>query len=322
MKSATAQTLAILASGQWYKAELYDIVLANSAGTLRWTSYDLPLTVGGNLYSPDVIIRRGNVRQERGIKVQTMELTVLPQLDAPTPVTVSGLSLPAALRRGVFDGAVVTMYKVFMSSPTDTSAGAVQWFSGRVNEVSPGRWSSRMTIQSHLELLNIPMPRNVIQTGCLHSLFDTGCGLSKASFTSTATCTGSSSTTTFTYSGLAQATGYFDLGVITFTSGVNNGVSRTVKSYASGTIVVINPFPSAPANGDTFSIVPGCDKLQATCSSKFSNIARFKGFPYVPVPETLYGGSAASPSSAGAIGNSVVVGSPTAANNGGRTYVS
>lgn len=34
--------------------------------------------------------------------------------------------------------------------------------------------------------------------------------------------------------------------------------------------------------GDAFTIYPGCDKQQSTCSAKFNNLIHFRGFPYVP----------------------------------------
>jgi hypothetical protein len=34
-------------------------------------------------------------------------------------------------------------------------------------------------------------------------------------------------------------------------------------------------------------VYPGCDKQQATCRGKFANLARFRGQPYVPAPETI-----------------------------------
>jgi hypothetical protein len=56
---------------------------------------------------------------------------------------------------------------------------------------------------------------------------------------------------------------------------------------APGTVSLIAPFPTAPASGDAFQIYPGCDKtLDANGCAKFANTARFRGFPYVPSPET------------------------------------
>ena len=86
--------------------------------------------------------------------------------------------------------------------------------------------------------------------------------------------------------GLSQSAGYFTRGYILFTSGALNAIKRTVKGWQPGLVSVFNPLPAVPAVGDTFMIYPGCDHTQATCSSKFGNVVHFRGFPYVPVPET------------------------------------
>ena len=299
MKAAGTNTLAALSSSQFFKAELYDIALA-SGTTLRLTDYDLPLTVGANTYASNVVIKRAGLVTKRGLEVQSLKLTLAPQLDAPTPATIGGLPLMQAIRLGYLDGARVTMYKVFMQAPgtpgalpTNTNNEAVTWFTGRIASVEAGRMTAAVEVESDLALLNVQMPRNLLQTGCVHTLFDAGCTLSKATFTSSGTVSSAvtATQTTFT-SGLAQATDYFALGIVTFTSGANNGLSRTVKAHSvtNGAITLVAPLPTAPAVGDTFTIVPGCNKLQATCSSKFSNLIHFRGFPYVPVPETLYDG--------------------------------
>jgi hypothetical protein len=81
---------------------------------------------------------------------------------------------------------------------------------------------------------------------------------------------------------------YFNQGVIVFTSGLNTGVMRTVKSYlnAFGTISLTIPLPHIPAAGDTFDIYPGCDKLMSTCNTKFNNISNYRGMQFTPAPET------------------------------------
>jgi uncharacterized phage protein (TIGR02218 family) len=87
---------------------------------------------------------------------------------------------------------------------------------------------------------------------------------------------------------LTQADTYFDNGQLVFNFGANNGHVVAVKAYlnSGGTVYFVVPLPALPTAGDTFTIYPGCDKTQATCASKFSNLANFGGFPYVPVPET------------------------------------
>ena len=306
MKAAGSNTLAALSVGQFYQAELYDVVLAGGT-TFRFTDYDLPLTVGANTYLSNMVVVRGSLSQRIGLDPQTLDLSLSPQGDAVSAVTVGGLPFLQAVKLGFLDGARVTMYKVFLqkttstdgSLATNTNGEAVPWFKGRVAEASAGRMAADIVVESDVALLNLAMPRNIIQPGCVHSLFDAGCTLSKAAATDsgTVTATGPNTALAFT-SGLTQATDFFALGIVTFTSGPNSGISRTVKAYAntSGVVTAVAPFPSVPATGNTFTITPGCDKQQATCSGKFSNLPHFRGYPYVPVPETLYdGGSVQAP---------------------------
>ena len=87
--------------------------------------------------------------------------------------------------------------------------------------------------------------------------------------------------------GHAQAAGYFDQGIVSFTSGANAGLTRTVKSYDPATgFTFALPLPVAPSAGDTMTARPGCDKTLAQCRSKFNNANRFRGYPWVPTPET------------------------------------
>lgn len=303
MKSMTSATLALLASGKYWKAELYDLVLAD-ATTYRWTNFDIPLKVGADTYATGMTIRRGTVTSRAGLEVQSLDLTLTPQLDNPAGViTVGGYTLSKASRYGVLDNARITMWKIFLAPAEpyliDTTTGKNFWFGGRVNEVKTGRFSTDITVNNDLELLNVSMPRNLYQSGCVHTLYDTGCTLSKATFRKTGTVSGTPTVNGFNTS-LTDPTAYFDQGVITFTGGANNGLSRGVKSYvsASGAIQLVSPLPIAPAASDPFNILPACTKTQAACTNSnpavappFNNVTlHFRGYPYIPNPETIYDG--------------------------------
>ena len=306
MKAAGPNTLAALQSGQFYKAELYDLAL-QSGLTLRFTDYDLPLVYNGNTYASNVVAKRGTITQKIGFSVDTLSLNLAPQPDAPVPLVVGSLSIMQAARLGYFDAAALTMHKVFMQAqtggmlPTNTNNEAVLWWTGIVSQADVSRQSVNMSVVSNLQQLNVQMPRNLIQTGCTHTLFDSGCTLVKATYTvsGTVTVTGPNSVNGFS-SNLTAADAYYSLGVVTFTSGANNGLSYTVGAYlnANGIVTPITPFTNQPATGDTFTIIPGCDKTLNSCQTKFlaNNQTHFRGAPWVPVPETLYdGGTIAGP---------------------------
>jgi uncharacterized phage protein (TIGR02218 family) len=75
-------------------------------------------------------------------------------------------------------------------------------------------------------------------------------------------------------------------GTITFTSGVNTGVTATVGSVAAEvSLTLLYPLESVPAPGDGFTVYYGCDHTPGTCQGKFGNLANFRGFPYVPPPQ-------------------------------------
>ena len=156
---------------------------------------------------------------------------------------------------------------------------------GDLDELS--RTTAKFNCKSKVEDLNVQVPRNILQPTCVHTLFDSGCGLSKASFAVSGTVQ-AGSTVNKLLTTLVQADAYFDNGQLVFTSGANNGHLVAVKKYLNSgeTVYFVVPLPAVPNVADTFTIYPGCDKTQATCAGKFSNLVNFGGFPYVPAPET------------------------------------
>jgi len=87
--------------------------------------------------------------------------------------------------------------------------------------------------------------------------------------------------------GLGSGSGYFDNGVITFTSGLNNGRSMEVQSYVPGQWTLELPMPYLPAIGDTYSMHAGCDYSLQTCRDRFNNIVNMRAEPYVPGVDKL-----------------------------------
>lgn len=291
MKTASAALIALLNSQTFQMADLLTFTLKDST-VLRYTSWDTDLIVGGLTFSASgVQFKRGTVRTVVGIEVDSMELTLY-----ALPENMAGdYPIFESLRKGLFDGSRVKVEKTFMATAGDTTAGSISVFSGRVSGCTLGRSEASLTVVSDLILLNVQMPRNVYQPSCLHTLFDddmlalghtaTGCGLLKSAFEEhEIAVTGSTVSQLSSLS--SHVDGYYNLGYIVFTGGLNTGVKRTVKSFISGQFTLVQPLPYVPDLGDPFNAYPGCDHLQSTCQTKFNNILNFRGMPYVPVPET------------------------------------
>lgn len=76
---------------------------------------------------------------------------------------------------------------------------------------------------------------------------------------------------------------WFAEGLLTFTSGTNNGITGKIKrSYQDGYLDMSLPMLGAVMVGDTYSIVAGCQKRLTDCATKFSNVLNFQGEPHLP----------------------------------------
>jgi uncharacterized phage protein (TIGR02218 family) len=240
-------------------------------------------TYGGVTYRANSILVDGlKYKAAVGLEADQQQITVAAR---SSDTITGGAPFLQALRDGSFDGCEIVRYRVFFSDRLGgTAIGATMLFKGRLGKIDEiGRTSAKLTVNSDLMLLDIDMPRNMYQPTCLHTLYDSGCGLGKASFGSNGVV-GAGSTASIIYWPGASAN--FAQGTITFTSGLLAGVATTVGSAVNGSALnLINPLRSVPAAGDRFSVFFGCDHTLTTCQSKFNNLANFRGFPYVPPPQ-------------------------------------
>jgi uncharacterized phage protein (TIGR02218 family) len=285
-QSAGALTALLNSGGPLNKADLYTLTLANNT-TLRWSGHDGPLLVNSELFALGPGIERSRCSWTIGTEVDTLTLTLL--MDAARPLLISGTPLLAYIANGGFIGASMQLARAFWGVGDAGPVGTLLWFRGRVSEVPElDRNQATLTVKSELERLNVKVPRQVYQAQCLATVYDTECGLNRASFTTGFSATGVSTLGRTQFpSTVAAADGFYDLGTCTWTSGPNAGTARTVKRQVGGSITLLSPLPAAVSPGDAFILVPGCDGRQATCTTKFANTARFKGQPFIPQPETV-----------------------------------
>lgn len=259
--------------------ELLTLTLPDGSA-LRWSCGDVAVSYGGSTWVPGPLVERDNVRLSTGVEVTSCSVT----FHADDSVTVLGVPLLQAARRGLLGGATVTVQKGFTDDPGNPIAGLVHIFEGRIGDVEINSTSVQCEVKSYTELLDTMVPRNVYQASCLHTLYGPGCGVAKApNGVSLSVQSGSSAVVLLC---AVAGAGAYDLGELVFTSGINAGVRRAVKRHSAGQLTLSFPLPEAPAVGDSFTVYKGCDKTLSTCSATFSNLGRFRGFPFVPAPET------------------------------------
>lgn len=84
-----------------------------------------------------------------------------------------------------------------------------------------------------------------------------------------------------------KSSGYFDYGIIEFTSGKNIGQKTEVKQFQYNSIILASELPYKIEVGDNFNITAGCDKQFSTCCNKFNNAINFRGEPHLPGTDIL-----------------------------------
>jgi uncharacterized phage protein (TIGR02218 family) len=214
-----------------------------------------------------------------GVEVDELDVKVYPEATD----TLGGVPWLTAAWTGQLDGALLQVNRLFMQ-PYGTAVGSVVLFAGRISDIDASRTGIDLKCRSHLELLNIQMPRRLWQQSCTHVFGDNMCLFDRSSFSATFAAA-SGSTATVIQGPPVTSTPYLQ-GTIIGVTGANAGESRTITGFISGQWVTVKlAFLYAPAPGDLFELLPGCDHTLATCTNTFANQTHFGGFPYIPAPE-------------------------------------
>jgi len=282
--------------------DLYTITCV-SGPVLRYTTCDRDVGYGGTVWASNTVrIEPANGRNalfhaKVGLDVDTWQAIFYPRrvddlTNTAYPDTIGSVPWLAAAAAGALSGANVTVDRAYFAVPLPapraaalTPVAVLRIFAGSVAEVDMDRTAACVSCNSHLDLLNVQIPRNLFQAPCRRRLFDANCGLSAVAYAATSTC-GAGSTRYSLVSSLAApaGSGTYTLGRVVMTSGLNSGFSRSVRSWDGTNWSLITPLPFTVAPGDTFTAYPGCDKRLETCDA-FGNRANFRGEPFIPAPE-------------------------------------
>lgn len=247
---------------------------------LRFTSHDHEITyplIGGSTFTPAGGFDESARRRVDGMKEHTVEF------------------------RGVIDSSYITVDDLRAGKYRDAKVNEsiVDWRWPWVGILwSETWWIDQTTFAEELWTAELSGPSrflkrrigDVADRTCDRNLYDSRCGISRASFTDSVTVLGTedgekklviyADPATMT----AQTDGWFDYGDVVFTSGLNSGLAQNVKAYRASDrrIELQGPMPFPIAAGDTLDVSAGCDKLRTTCISKFSNINNNGGFGFIP----------------------------------------
>src|SRR6201987_2986052 len=191
MKEANPALIALLSStNQFIMADLYTVTLVGGS-VLRYSAAPTPLTANGQTFALGPKFERSKTKVVIGVQVDELDIKVYPE---PTDL-IGDLPFLETAWQGQLDGALLQLERAFMPAYGDTSPGTVILFSGRISDIDCSRTGIDMKCRSHLELLNIQMPRRLWQSSCAHVFGDAMCLFNRSSLAATFAAASGSTTT-------------------------------------------------------------------------------------------------------------------------------
>lgn len=242
---------------------------------LGFTDHDRDLIFDSTTFEAATGFTASDIRSSVGLSVDDLEVE---------SALVSQRLSEAALAAGDFDAATVEIFRVNWSDPTQR----VLMRQGALGEVRRSGTAFTAEVRGLAHHLQQPKGR-LFQYACDAELGDARCSVDRnaAANRGAGTILSVAGDRTFAVSGLASfAAGWFTRGLLTMTSGSNEGRASEVKRHSviNGVVRIElwQPLGAAPLVGDTCAITAGCDKQQATCRDKFGNMPNYRGFPHMP----------------------------------------
>lgn len=268
MRSAPAPLVTFMNSrpSSLWKAELITFTLSGGS-VLRYTSADYDIEYDSHTYTalgPYVTVSR--FKTSIGLSVDSISMNIIA---APTH-QVNTVPVVQAMLQGIFDGAEVLVKRMIGAYPGDTSLGAYIKAYGFVSDITDiGVSSCSVSVKPKTEKLNQSMPRNLIQPGCRHTLFDAGCTLAAASFDQTGTVT--SGSTVVSVNSNLSALGTMAPPSAPTTSAYNpgSGVNIGAKLYFV-VVTYVNGNGETVASLESSQAVPANQVLKVTSPSTFT----------------------------------------------------
>jgi len=249
--------------------------ITRTDGTVyRFTSHDRDLTYKGETY-----------KSCGGLSSSALQLSA--ELGATDNVDLSGLVYTGGITAldiwtNKLEGATVEVYRIAWGG--ETSSQLVM--SGTIGARDLDDTTFKFEVVTDGEKLAQTPVLSVTTPSCRWKFGDSRCTFNTAAVTVSGTVTSipainlftGARRRQFTDTGRGETTGRFTLGRLTWLTGDNAGIASDVKLYQSQTFVLADKMPRNIAPGDTYSVVPGCDRTAETCDTTWSNKINFGGF--------------------------------------------
>jgi uncharacterized phage protein (TIGR02218 family) len=150
-------------------------------------------------------------------------------------------------------------------------------FSGKIIRCRFEESQAILAGASLMSILSRVVPPLAMQTPCNHVLYSAGCGINPTISRDAITVESVSGNDVVSPDFALRADGWFTGGRL---EGAN-GETRFIVDHVGDTITLISSLSGLEA-GDTPWAYWGCDHLEATCTSKFTNLDNYLGWSRIP----------------------------------------
>jgi uncharacterized phage protein (TIGR02218 family) len=244
----------------------------------HYTDCDKDITYGGDTYKSLNSGSMSSIDQQSDLSPDNFDFEIiLNDSDISKDDVVAGL----------FDFADVKVYLINRESIGD---GVVNLINGKLGEAKiQDDHKATIEFRSLTQFLQQGIGR-VYAHECDADLGDARCGVTLASYTYTGTVTSVINNQEFADNNMGQSNDLFNYGLLSWTSGNNNGINMEVKGYlaSGGQFTLMSPMPFTVQIGDGYSVYQGCDKQKSTCINDFDNILNFRGFAEIPGTDLIH----------------------------------
>lgn len=250
--------------------------ITRSDGTkFGFTDHDQDIAFAGTTFHASTGFTATSIKELAGLNVDNLDADAAFQSEALTEQDLAA---------GLYDGATVELWRVNWADTMQL----VLIRKGSLGQVTRKEGAFTAELRGWAHYLNQETGRTFCYL-CDAEFGDARCGFNAASVTGSGAVATVVDQHTITATGLSlDGANYFTNGILTWTSGANNGAAMEVQRHApdyndaNASISLWHDMPLPVAIGDTFTIVAGCDKLATTCNNVFGNIVNFRGFNRIP----------------------------------------
>lgn len=287
MKTATPAAILAHLRGETLTTALLWVVVKGDNTEIRATDHDEDITiplVGSpaqgyeGTYHAASNITASQMRSTADLAADNMEVSGALDTDGVRmDVTV------ADVESGNLAMAPVTIYLCNWAAPQDGAMLVRRGYLGEIKRNSDGQYTTEL--RGLGSLLQQVFIRTFSERCQVRDFGDSECGVNVAAIARSGTVSAVTSRRIFTADvpgSPSISAGTFTFGLVTFTSGQNNGVVREIRrddeGNVAGVIAIWDPTPYDIQVGDTFTLSPGCDRRMTTCQTRYGNVVNFRGY--------------------------------------------